>query len=392
MASNSFGQLFRITTWGESHGPAMGVVIDGCPAGLKIEANDIDAALSFRAGGKNNYTTARKEPDSASILSGLFEGVTTGAPISILIPNRDVDSSAYEPIKDLLRPGHANYTFLEKYGLFDYRGGGRASARETVCRVAAGAVATKLLRGIGVKIVAYVKAIGEVAACIATENAEELKKERDTHPLFCPDHLAGSAMEAVVTEAKEQGDSVGGIVEFIVNGLPSGLGDPVYNKLEASLGAAMMGLPAAKGFEMGEGFRAAAMRGSEHNDRFVREEGTVKTATNHAGGTLGGISTGMPLVGRVAFKPASSIKKPQETVTHSGEETTLEFPSHSRHDPCVAIRAVPVVEAMVALVLVDAFLLNQCVRINQITPAHSLCGDAPLQETAPHSPHPSVSL
>lgn len=363
MASNSFGTLFKITTWGESHGKAIGVVIDGCPAGLEIEESEINAALALRAPGKNAYTSPRTETDEAEILSGVFEGKTTGAPICIAIQNRDADSSKYEPIKDLLRPGHANYTYLEKYGVFDYRGGGRASARETACRVAAGAVAKKLLEAKGITLIAYIKQIGAIEAVIEEHHFEHLLTQSAQSPIFCPSATATSAMIAAIEKAKEEGDSLGGVVEFIAFSVPVGLGDPVYEKLTAKLAYALMSLPASKGFEIGSGFRSVAMQGSEHNDRFINDSGHVQTETNYAGGTLGGISTGMPLVGRVAFKPASSIMKPQDTLTVSGKQASFQLPVGSRHDPCVAIRAVPVVEAMVALVLADALLLNRCVKL-----------------------------
>lgn len=363
MAANSFGTIFKITTWGESHGKAIGVVIDGCPAGLKIHESEINAALALRSPGKTPYTSPRNESDQAEILSGIFEGKTTGAPICILIPNKDVDSSKYEPIKDLLRPGHANYTYLEKYGIFDYRGGGRSSARETAARVAAGAVAKKFLKHHKIELLAYMKQIGSVETTISMNPPEEMRTLVYQSPLFCPDQVAAAAMSALIEKAKSEGDSLGGIVEFIALSLPPGLGDPVYEKLEANLAHAMMSLPATKGFEMGSGFRAAAMRGSEHNDLFTFESGKVATVTNHAGGTLGGISTGMPLIGRVAFKPTSSIMKPQKTLSLSKEEATFNLPKGSRHDPCVAIRAVPIVEAMAALVLADALLLNRCAKL-----------------------------
>jgi len=328
MGSNSFGNLFKITTWGESHGKAIGVVIDGCPAGLEIDEEMIHASLAKRAPGNNPLTSPRKEPDHAEILSGVFEGKTTGTPISIIIWNKDADSSKYEPIKDKLRPGHANYTYLEKYGIFDYRGGGRSSARETAGRVAAGAIAKQILHHFDIKI-----------------SAKILQDEK------------------LIEQAKAEGDSIGGVVEFTITNAPVGLGDPIYQKLEANLAKAMMSLPATKGFELGLGFQAAKMKGSEHNDSFVVSEGKVQTSTNHAGGTLGGISTGMPIVGRVAFKPTSSILKAQKTLTTAGKETTFSLPPGSRHDPCVAIRAVPIVEAMCSLVLVDAILLQRCTRL-----------------------------
>lgn len=303
---NSFGQLFRITTWGESHGKAIGVVIDGCPAGLEISEEEINRELARRAPGKTPDTSLRKESDQAEILSGIFEGKTTGTPISILIPNRDADPSKYEPIKHLVRPGHANATYLKKYGIFDYRGGGRASARETACRVAAGAIAKKFLSHYGIRIEARLIEKGEIV----------------------------------------EGDSAGGIIEARVEGVPAGLGEPVYQKMEAVLAQAMLSLPASKGFEIGAGFEAARMRGSEHN----------RLPT---GGTLGGITDGEPLIFRVAFKPTSSIDKPQDTLTLSGEKATFSLPEGSRHDPCVAIRAVPIVESMCALVLADALLVNR---------------------------------
>jgi chorismate synthase len=362
MASNAFGNIFKITTWGESHGKAIGVVIDGCPAGIEIDENEINAALALRAPGRNPYTSPRTEADRAEILSGVFEGKTTGTPICIIIPNKDADSSKYEPIKDLLRPGHANYTYLEKYGIFDYRGGGRSSARETAARVAAGAIAKKFLEYNGIQLVAYLKQIGNAEAVIEVNNLELIRTLTHQSPVFCPDANATSAMTALIENAKMEGDSLGGIVEFIALSVPAGLGDPIYDKLEANLAHAMMSLPASKGFEIGTGFQSVLMRGSEHNDPFTKESGKVQTQTNYAGGTLGGISTGMPIIGRVAFKPTSSIMKSQETLKISGEQASFKIPTGSRHDPCVAIRAVPVVEAMAALVLVDAILLNRCVR------------------------------
>lgn len=333
MGSNTFGTIFKITTWGESHGKSIGVVLDGCPAGLEISEQEINRALAKRAPGNSPYTSPRKEEDVIQILSGVFEGKTTGAPISMMIQNNNVDSSKYEPIKDLLRPGHANFTYLEKYGIFDYRGGGRASARETACRVAAGAIAKKFLKGYGIEIEARIKQIGHL------EDVDE--------------------MLALLERTKAEGDSLGGVVEFTALRVPPGLGDPVYEKLEARLGYAMMSLPASKGFEIGSGFSSASMKGSEHNDSFVQNSGKISTESNHAGGVLGGVSTGMPIVGRVAFKPASSIKKALKTVNTEGEDAVFELPEGSRHDPCVAIRAVPVVEAMVALVLADAMLTNR---------------------------------
>lgn len=364
MGSNSFGQIFRITTWGESHGRAIGVVIDGCPAGLEITSDEINARLALRSPGKSAYTSPRNESDEAEILSGVFEGKTTGAPISILIPNRDARSASYAPVRELLRPGHANFTYLNKYGSFDYRGGGRASARETACRVAAGAIATKLIRHAGIEVVAYLSALGGVKSCVHESTVEEIRKLRAKSSLFSADAQAEQKMIALLEEVKEEGDSLGGIVEVITSRLPVGLGDPVYEKLEANLAKAMLTLPATKGFEIGSGFEAARMKGSLHNDAFeIDQAGQIKTSTNHAGGTLAGISTGEPLSFRVAFKPTSSIRLPQSTVDIHGVLQTLELPEGSRHDPCVAIRAVPVVEAMTALVLADALLMHRSSRL-----------------------------
>lgn len=336
MGSNTFGNVFRITTWGESHGQAMGVVIDGCPAGLAVSVEEIQLELDRRRPGRSIHTSPRREKDQAEVLSGLFEGKTTGAPIAILIANTDADSTKYEPIKEMLRPGHANYTYLSKYGIFDDRGGGRASARETVCRVAAGSVAKKLCSHFGITMKATLKEVGGI------ENPQQVDIER------------------LIESVKQEGDSVGGIVEVVAEGVPVGLGDPIYEKLEGNLAKAVMTLPATKGVEFGAGFAAARMKGSQHNDLFTKTaEGDVITQTNHAGGMLGGISTGMPLVMRVAFKPTSSIKKKQETLDIHHEKREFCLPEGSRHDPCVALRAPPIVEAVVALVLADALLMNR---------------------------------
>lgn len=364
MAANSFGTLFRITTWGESHGKAIGVVIDGCPAGLEIAEAEINEALSRRAPGRNPYTSPRSESDSVEILSGVFQGKTTGAPISLMIPNKDADSSKYETTKNLLKPGHANYTYLEKYGIFDYRGGGRSSARETACRVAAGAIAKKLLSYFKIDVLAYLKQVGSIEADIDQEEEFNLLRSRTLESLiFCPDAPKAKSMMELIETVKAEGDSLGGIIEFCVTGLPPGFGDPVYEKLEANLAHAMLSIPASKGFEIGAGFKSVMMAGSSHNDVFINSEEKIQTKTNHAGGILGGISTGMPLTGRVVFKPTSSIMKNQETLDVSGKSAVYALASGSRHDPCVAIRAVPVVEAMLVLVLADALLLNRCARL-----------------------------
>lgn len=360
MGSHSFGKMFKFTTWGESHGKAIGVVIDGCPAGLLLTREEIDEALKKRAPGRSPYTSPRQESDQVEILSGLFEGKTTGAPLSLLIENQGGQSKPYEETKHLLKPGHAQYTYLEKYGLFDYRGGGRASGRETAARVAAGAVAKKFLAEYKIEVLAYIKQIGPIE--IASPPLENLRSNIDESPLFCPDPKASEKMADLIEEVKKEGDSLGGIIEFLALFAPPGLGDPVYEKLSATLAYALMSIPAAKGFELGSGFASALERGSSHNDPFIKEEGKIVTKTNHAGGILGGISTGMPIVGRVAFKPTSSIKLSQETLNLEGERALFTLPKESKHDPCLAIRAVPVVEAMVALVLADALLCNRCVR------------------------------
>lgn len=364
MASNFFGQIFRITTFGESHGPGIGVVIDGCPAGLSLNEQEINEQLSLRQPGKTSYTSPRKEEDTAEILSGLFEGKTTGAPIALFIRNKDTDKTQYETMKDLYRPGHANFTYLNKYGNFDYLGGGRASARETAARVAAGAVAKKILLEFNIECTAFISEIGGIS--IRSPNPLDLQKIREntySSPIFCPDERSGKKIMEKITQVRQENDSLGGIVTCIAH-LPSGLGEPIYCKLEALLAFAMLSLPATKGFQIGSGFKAARMKGSEHNDPFdIDAENKPYTTTNCAGGTLGGISTGSPLFFQVAFKPTSSIKKAQETVSVKGEKAIFQLPETGRHDPCVAIRAVPVVEAMTALVLADALLMNRSATI-----------------------------
>lgn len=360
MASNHFGNLFQITTWGESHGKAIGVVIDGCPAGLALSEKEINDELALRSPGRTKYVTPRAEKDKAQILSGVFEGKTTGEPISILIPNKDADSSKYAPIKNLYRPGHSNFTYLEKYGIFDWRGGGRSSARETACRVAAGSIAKKLLKHFKIQTLSYIKEVGGISISEQSpEKITSIRKKKEADPIFCPDTRASKKIRDAIENAKEEGDSLGGIIEFIATGLPVGLGDPVYEKLEANLAKAMMSLPATKGFEIGSGFAATRMKGSEHNDQFILKGGKVTEETNFAGGTLGGISTSMPLIFRVAFKPTSSIVKPQKTVSLKKKAAKFQLPKGSRHDPCVTIRAVPIVDAMGALVLADALLMNR---------------------------------
>ena len=351
--SNSFGTLFCVTTWGESHGPAIGCVIDGCPAGLPLTAHEIQVKLDQRAPGKNSYVSPRKEPDCAEILSGVFEGVTTGAPISILIRNQDSQSDAYKGMQDLLRPGHANFTYLQKYGIFDFRGGGRASARETACRVAAGAIAEKILATIGVSVIAFLKGCGSYVTDETVEPHTELTD------LFCLNLEDEKHVCQIIEEAKKEEDSIGGVVECVAFGVPAGLGDPIYEKMEAKLSSAMMSIPASKGFEIGSGYAASRMKGSEHNDLFVQQDKKITCSSNHAGGILAGITTGMPITMRIHFKPTSTIPRPQATINLQGHSEQLLLPPNSRHDPAIVLRAIPVCKAMCALVLVDSWLLHR---------------------------------
>jgi chorismate synthase len=364
MASNSFGEIFRMTTFGESHGPAIGAVLDGCPAGLSISIEEINRELSLRRPGHSPFTSPRKESDSVEILSGIFEGKTTGAPIALLIRNHDADTSQYDTLKNLYRPGHANFTYLAKYGLFDYRGGGRSSGRETAARVAVGAIAKKLLAHFSIECVAYLEQLGSLSIPMPDLSDLLLLRQKTLlSPIFCPDSISEALFIQKLEEIKKEKNSIGAVIACAAR-VPTSLGDPIYSKLEAKLASAMLSIPASKGFEIGDGFAAAHMLGSEHNDPFdIDDTGTIHTTTNHSGGTLGGISTGSPLYFRTAFKPTSSIKKPQETVTLQKKTTTLQLPDSARHDPCVAIRAVPVVEAMTALVLADALLMNRSSKI-----------------------------
>ncbi|WP_174590667.1 chorismate synthase [Methanocella conradii] len=351
---NTFGRAFRLTTFGESHGPAVGAVVDGCPAGLEICEGDIQAELDRRRPGQGAVTSKRSEPDRVEILSGVFEGKTTGMPVAMLVRNVDVDSSAYEPIKDLLRPGHADYGYLAKYGFRDYRGGGRSSGRETVGRVMGGAIAKKLLSRASIGVYAHTVSIHDVKAGEVT--LEDVIKNPYTNQVRCADLSAVRAMEDAILRAKQEGDSVGGIVEVIATGVPAGLGSPVFGKLDADLAGALMGIGAVKGVEIGLGFRSAELKGSEMNDEFYVDD-EVKTRTNRAGGILGGISTGMPIVCRVAVKPTPSISRPQRTVNVKDMEDAI-IEVKGRHDPSIVPRIVPVVEAMVALVLADHMVLS----------------------------------
>jgi chorismate synthase len=351
---NTFGRRFRLTTFGESHGPAIGAVVDGCPSGLALDAGDIQAELDKRKPGQSAVTSGRKEPDKVEIVSGLFEGKTTGMPIAMLVRNTDVDSSAYEEIKDLLRPGHADHGYMAKYGFRDYRGGGRSSGRETAGRVMGGAIAKRLLSLKGIHVYAHTTSIYDVRAGDVT--LDDIANNTYTNPVRCADLSAVKEMEEAVNMAKKDGDSVGGTVEVVCTGVPAGLGEPVFGKLDADLAGALMGIGAVKGVEIGLGLGAARLRGSEMNDEFYMDGG-VKTRTNHAGGILGGISTGMPIVCRIAVKPTPSISRPQRTVNVSTKNDAV-IEIKGRHDPSIVPRIVPVVEAMAALVLADHALMS----------------------------------
>lgn len=354
MAGNSFGKLFKLTTFGESHGKGIGGIIDGCPAGLKIDTGRIQEELNRRKPGQSAIVTQRKEPDTVEFLSGIFKGQTTGTPIGFVIWNSNQKSKDYSHIKDTYRPSHADYTYDEKYGVRDYRGGGRSSARETASRVVAGAIAKQLLKE--VKFNAYVASVGEIALEKAYHEVDLSLTE--TNAVRCPDPATAEKMEAYIKEIRSQGDTVGGTVQCVIKNVPKGLGEPVFDKLHAELGKAMLSINAVKGFEYGSGFEGTRMKGSEHNDLF-NNDGTTKT--NLSGGIQGGISNGMDIYFNVAFKPVATIMQKQETINAQGE--TVEMQGKGRHDPCVVPRAVPIVEAMAALVLADFMLQNQSSKI-----------------------------
>lgn len=358
MAGSTFGTLFRVTTWGESHGKGIGAVVDGVPAGIPINEEVIQRYLNRRRPGQNAFTTQRKEKDQVEILSGVFEGKTTGTPIALEVRNEDQHSHDYKEIAGYYRPGHADFTFDEKYGFRDYRGGGRSSGRETIGRVAAGAIACEFLKMLGISILAYSREIGGIRA----ETFEKDQIERNAFRL--PDELAAEKVEAYLKEKMAECDSVGGIIECVVSGLPKGLGEPVFDKLDANLAKAMMSIGAVKGFEMGDGFAVARSCGSVNNDAFINKDGQIAKDTNHAGGVLGGMSDGSDLVMRIAVKPTPSIAKTQHTVMQDG--TPLDVVIKGRHDPIIVPRAVVVVEAMAALVLTDALLINMSSRADRI--------------------------
>ncbi|MBI1870954.1 MAG: chorismate synthase [Chlamydiae bacterium] len=353
MSGNIFGHLFRITTWGESHGGGVGVVIDGCPPRIPLDLEDIQYELDRRRPGQSKITTPRQEEDRVQILSGVFEGLTLGTPISMMVWNKDTRPEDYSTFKDTFRPSHADYTYQQKYGIRNWQGGGRASARETIGRVAAGAIAKKILKEqCGITLLAYVKQIHQLSCEIdlGTLNHEQI----ESNIVRCPDSTVAKKMIHLIEETGREGDSLGGVIEAVAKNIPVGLGDPVFDKLEADLAKAVMSLPATKGFEIGSGFAGSRMTGSQHNDPFYIEQGKIRTKTNRSGGVQGGISNGEDIVIRVAFKPTATIKQIQESVNIKGESTQLSAPG--RHDPCVLPRAVPMVEAMMALVLVDHYL------------------------------------
>ncbi len=352
MTGNSFGHLFRFTTWGESHGDAIGCVVDGVPPKIPLSEADIQFYLDRRKPAQSKYTTQRKESDTIKILSGVFEGMTTGAPISLVIYNEDQRSKDYDEIKDKFRPGHADYTYFMKYGIRDYRGGGRSSARETAMRVAAGAIARKIL-GDKVKIKGAMVKMGTHAI----DRNSWVSGEIDQNPFWCPDNKTAKLWETYLDDIRKQGLSIGAVIEVVAEGVEVGLGSPVYDKLDADIAKAMMSINAVKAIEIGDGFAAAELTGDKNADEMRMENGKVKFLSNHAGGILGGISTGQPIVVRFAVKPTSSILSPVRTVTKDGKDT--EISTKGRHDPCVGIRAVPVGEAMLACVLADHFLRNK---------------------------------
>lgn len=352
---NTFGNLFRLTTFGESHGPGIGGVIDGMPAGVKVDLDFLQSELDRRKPGQSALTTARKEGDKVELLSGVFEGLTTGCPIGFLVRNENQHSSDYDNLRNVFRPSHADFTYQTKYGLRDHRGGGRTSARETIARVVGGAFAKMVLREKGIRITAYTQQVGNIALSGTYKDYDFA--EIENNPVRCPDPEKAQQMAELIAQVKAEGDTIGGIITCVIEGCPVGLGEPVFNKLHAQLGAAMLGINAVKGFEYGEGFAGVTARGSEQNDPFVpTPEGGITTLTNHSGGIQGGLSNGQPIVFRVAFKPVATLLREQQTVDKDGHPTLLK--ARGRHDPCVLPRAVPIVEAMAAMVILDNYMLN----------------------------------
>ena len=355
--SNTFGRVFKITTFGESHGGGVGVVVDGCPSQLELSLPGIQEELTRRRPGQSLLTTPRSEADQVEIVSGLFEGKTLGTPLAMLVRNKDAKSSSYVDFKDIYRPSHADYTYEAKYGIRNWMGGGRASARETIGRVAGGAVALQYLQSqFDLRVTAWVESVGTV--CLPKLDPRTVTRAQvEANPARCPQPDVAEEMALAIDKARRDQDSLGGVVACSVTGVPAGLGEPVFAKLEAELASAMLGLPAVKGFEIGSGFAGTRMLGSEHNDPFYMDDGRVATTTNHSGGVQGGISNGQAIFFRVAFKPTATISQAQKSVNSGGEEVTLE--ARGRHDPCVLPRAVPIVEAMTSLVLADAYLLQR---------------------------------
>lgn len=351
MAGNSYGHIFRLTTFGESHGVAIGGVIDGVPANFPLDLDKVQLELDRRKPGQSSIVTQRKESDTVQFLSGIFEGKTTGTPIGFIIQNNDAKSKDYSHLKEQFRPSHADFVYEKKYGHRDYRGGGRSSARETACRVVAGAIAKQFLAQLGIRIHAFVDQVGSIR--IPDSVAIDLTKI-ESNAVRCPDPASAEAMEALIREIRKSGDTIGGAIKCLVQNVPIGLGEPVFDKLHAELGKAMLSVNAVKGFEIGSGFSAATMKGSEHNDIFLSEN---ETRSNHSGGIQGGISNGQPITFRVAFKPVATIMQKQQSINLAGEPITLE--AQGRHDPCVVPRAVPIVEAMCAIVLMDFYLRHQ---------------------------------
>ena len=363
MAGSTLGQLFKISTFGESHGFGIGVIIDGCPANLPIDLEFLQSELDLRRPGQSKITTQRKESDTVQVLSGIFEGVSTGTPIALLIPNEDQRSKDYSHNKDVYRPSHADYTYDAKYGIRDYRGGGRSSARETAARVAAGAIAKLLLKQYGIEIFAHVSAVGTIEAPNLSDlSINDLYLQREENIVRCADPATANQMIDCIDQIRKEGDTIGGKVSCIIRNCPAGLGEPVFDKLHAELGKAMLSINAVHGFEYGSGFSGSEMRGSEHNDIFVPDGDNPKTLTNFSGGIQGGISNGMEINFRVAFKPVATIMHNQQTINASGEAS--EIKGKGRHDPCVVPRAVVIVEAMAALVLADQLLRNKNSRLD----------------------------
>ena len=360
MSGSIYGKQFTITTWGESHGAGVGVVVDGCPAGLTLSEEIVQVYLNRRKPGSNPYATPRKESDTVHILSGVFEGKTTGTPISMIVNNETQRSKDYSEIASYYRPGHADFTFDEKYGFRDYRGGGRSSGRETIGRVAGGAVALEILKQLGIHVFAYSKSIGPVTIDYSRFDKEYIA----TNPVYMPDPIASKKAEAYLKEQMEAHDSTGGVIECVISGMPTGIGETVFDKLDANLSKAIMSIGAVKGFEIGDGFLVSTMHGSENNDAFTMKNGHVTKATNHSGGILGGMSDGSDIILRAAIKPTPSIFRTQQTVNKSGEEIDINI--KGRHDPIIVPRAVVVVEAMVALTIVDLLFANMTARLDKI--------------------------